>query len=280
MDGLLVKIGSSSTEWGWLDSQLFSSGVQALAVIVAAWFGFRAIRKQIRETETRRLKSELLEQSLVASRTLSDSASAMTGLLTRLMLEIEVYAKASAAGINAPLPSVRFPMILSSYQDFSDSALYLAFLIEARQFIDPRLLVFRDAILCLLHDSQIVFHKQFPLHVMQAIPTDNPAGGVFPYTAPSICTANQVSEVCSQGLSAVADGQCVAADFQVEMQNLLAADLFGHTVEHRVPLDPKHKVFRLKDAEEQRAWLAAETDWGKECTMVDQRTLEVIKGST
>lgn len=130
-----------------------------------------------------------------------------------------------------------------------------------------------------MHDGDSVFYRDFPTVVMQSLPTDKPEGGIFPYAPPTLGAAEAVKTFCKSVLNVISDGQCVAADFQVEMQNLLASELFGHRVEHRIPLDPKHQVFRIETAEEQRLWLSSETDWGRECAKIDAETLRNFAAS-
>ncbi|MFM5954307.1 MAG: hypothetical protein ACKOPE_08395 [Novosphingobium sp.] len=132
-----VNIGTAAQS-GWIDSQMIGAGIQSVAVVAAGWFGFRAITKQIRESESRRLKSQLLEQSLESARNLSGAASEAKSILIRLVLEVDVHSKAAAAGIDSPIPTIRFPAIMEMYQNFSNAALNLIFLVESRQFIEPR----------------------------------------------------------------------------------------------------------------------------------------------
>ncbi len=52
-------------------------------------------------------------------------------------------------------------------------------------------------------------------------------------------------------------------DFQVEMQNLLLADLFGHKADHRKPIDPRKFVVRLDQRDALMQRFQDDTDWGR-----------------
>lgn len=85
---------------------------------------------------------------------------------------------------------------------------------------------------------------------MRQLTVDNPAGGFFPYTPPSVAEAKSAQIICDSILAELDEANSYGEDFLVEMQNALLGDLFGTHVKHRVPLDPKLKAISLDRFEE------------------------------
>jgi hypothetical protein len=187
-------------------------------------------------------------------------------------MDIEIAARAEVAGMAYSLPRARFPMLSTLYGEFSDAALRFIYLIENRRIVDPRILIFRTAMNTVLHDSRELMFSDFVLHVMPTLPTDNPSGGIFPYTPTTIEGAQVVRTYSDRLIRALDDAVACTEDFLTEMQNVLLGDLYGHRLEPRQPLDPALRAITLDRAEELEVWFSKNTDWGIEAARINAET--------
>ena len=113
----------------------------------------------------------------------------------------------------------------------------------------------------------------FVLHVMPALPTDNPNGGIFPTASERRRRAGR-SEYSDQLIDAVDDATAYTEDFLTEMQNVLLGDLYGNHLDPRQPLDPRRRAVTLDQAQELAAWFRSDTAWGAEAARVEAQTRE------
>lgn len=262
-----------SAWWTGLSEELQAAFVGAAATASAAIFGVGAVIAQVRsqgrqsraaiaETERRKINAALYEDAVSICRGLADASIELSTKLHTMNMEIEVAARAKAAGLAYNLPSARFPSLSALYGEFTDAALRFIFLIENRRIIDPRILIFRTAMNTVLHDSHQLMFSDFVLHVMPALPTDNPDGGIFPYKPPSIEGALSVRKCSDQLIRAVDDATAYTEDFLTEMQNALLGDLYGNRLGPRQPIDPARRAVTLDQAQDLEAWFCANTAWG------------------
>lgn len=266
--------------WIGLSAELQAALVGAAATAGAAIFGVLAVIAQVRsqgrqsraaiaETERRKINAALYEDAVSICRGLADASIELSTKLHTMNMEIEVAARAEAAMLAYNLPSARFPVLSTLYGEFTDAALRFIFLVENRRIIDPRILIFRTAMSTVLHDSRQSMFSDFVLHVMPALPTDNPNGGIFPYKPPSIEGALAVRKYSDQLIDAVNDATAYTEDFLTEMQNTLLGDLYGNHLEPRQPLDPARRAVTLGQAQDLEAWFNANTAWGTEVERVE-----------
>lgn len=269
-----------SAWWIGLSVELQAALVGAAATAGAAIFGVGAVIAQVRsqgrqsraaiaETERRKINAALYEDALSICRGLADASIELSTKLQTMNMEIEITARAEAAMLAYNLPSARFPALSALYGEFADAALRFIFLIENRRIVDPRILIFRTAMNTVLHDSRQSMLSDFVLHVMPALPTDNPRGGTFPYKPPSIDGALAVRKYSDQLIRAADDATAYTEDFLTEMQNVLLGDLYGNHLEPRRPLDPARRTVTLDQAEDLEAWFNVNTAWGVEAARVE-----------
>lgn len=262
-----------SAWWIGLSAELQAALVGAAATAGAAIFGVVAVIAQVRsqgqqsraaiaETERRKINAALYEDAVSICRGLADASIELSTKLQIMNMEIEVAARAEAAMLAYNIPSARFPELSSLYGEFADAALRFIFLVENRRIIDPRILIFRTAMSTVLHDSRQSMFSEFVLHVIPALPTDNPNGGIFPYKPPSIEGALAVRKYSDQLIRAVDDATAYTEDFLTEMQNALLGDLYGNHLEPRRPLDPTRRAVTLGQAEDLEVWFSSNTPWG------------------
>ncbi|MDV3456985.1 hypothetical protein RZN05_08325 [Sphingomonas sp. HF-S4] len=274
---------SISQWWVGLAVELQAALIGAGATAGAAIFGVLAVIAQVRsqgrqsraaiaETERRKINAALYEDAVLICRGLADASIGLSTKLHIMNMEIEVAARAEAAALAYNLPTARFPMLSALYGEFTDSALRFIFLIENRRVVDPRILIFRTAMSTVLHDSRKLMFSDFVLHVMPALPTDSPDGGIFPYKPPSVEGARAIRAYSDQLIQAVDDTTAYTEDFLTEMQNVLLGDLYGNHLEPRQPLDPARKAVTLDRAQELEAWFTTNTAWGVEAARVEAET--------
>ena len=249
--------------------------ISAGATLVAALIGVGAIvwqigrqgdlnRKSIGDAESRRLKSRMYEEVEVACAAGSDAAAAFPSGLLGATQQIQMAAYAHRDGENVPIPRARIMELSGLKSELGLATIGLIDLIERRQFIDPRVLIFRSALQSALHDIQKKYDTQFFRAGMIGLPVDLPDGsGTYPYGPLTPDLADSLQKLSFGIVEHVHDVTMYAADFSVEAQNLLVADLFGSRVEHRKPIDPRRRVITLDAYEELERHFLEHTDWGR-----------------
>lgn len=272
-----------SAWWVGLSAELQAALVGAAATVGAATFSVGAVIAQVRsqarqsraviaETERRKINAALYEDAVSICRGLADASIELSTKLHIMNMEIEIAARAEAVMLAYNLPGARFPVLSALYSEFTDAALRFIFLIENRRIVDPRILIFRTAMNTVLHDSRQSMFSDFVLHVMPALPTDNPNGGIFPYKPPSIEGALVIRKISDRLICAVDDATAYTEDFLTEMQNRLLGDLYENHLEPRQPLDPARRAVTLDQAQDLEAWFSANTAWGVEAARVEAET--------
>lgn len=272
-----------SAWWGGLSTEIQAALIGGGSTVGAALFGVLAVIAQIRsqgrqsraaiaEAERRKINAALYEDAVSICRGLADASIEFGTKLRSMSMDIEIAAKAASVGMDYNLPTARFPMLMSLYGEFTDAALRFIFLIENRRIVDPRILIFRTAMNTVLHESRKLMYSDFVLHVMPTLPTDNPNGGIFPYTPTTIDGAKVVRTYSDRLIGALDDATAYTEDFLTEMQNVLLGDLYGHRLQPRQPLDPALRAITLDRAEELEKWFSTNTAWGIEAARVDVET--------
>lgn len=259
--------------WFSLSAEVQAALIGAGATAGAAVFGVLAVVAQIRsqgrqsrtamsEGERRKVKAALYEDAVLVCRTVADASIELSTKLRIMNMEVEVAATANAVNLAYHSPTIRFPQLTTLYEAFVDSALRFIFLVENRRIVDPRILIFRTAMSVVLHDSRQLMFSDFVLHVLPTVPFENPDGGTFPYTPPSIDGAHAAGRFSSQLIETLADALAYTDDFLTEMQNLLLGDLFDSALPAREPIDPNRRAVTLERAAELEKWFNDNTAWG------------------
>jgi len=270
--------------WTAMDSTLRAGFVQAAAALFAAIFGFggviitiimqgRQSRRAVAENERRRIRAAMYEDAVGICRELADTSIELSNALRMMALQLLAASQAAEHGQQITLPDARFPALLASYGRFSDATIKAIILIETRRIVDPRLIVFRSALSVVLHDTRKIVHGEFAAWVMPNIPTDNPAGGVFPYQAPTTVRAGQISQLCQRVIDSLGDATAYSEDLLVELQNLLLGDLFKSPVPARTPIDRAKRAVTLAQSEELEGWFRTTTDWGRELNRIEAEAI-------
>lgn len=221
-------------------------------------------RESVAENERRRLKSKLYEEVEAACNAYGDAQASFLSKLLLASQEIQIAAYSERDGYRYAVPQGRIMELSRLSGDLHTAAIDLVMLIERRQFIDPKLIVFRTALNAALHPVRKAFQDEFFGPAMRMLPTDRPDGeGIFPYTPPSPEDADQLNDIALRIAKHLSTAVGYVEDFAIEMQNLLVADLFGTNVVHRIPMDPAERVIRLDQAEALERYFIQETEWGR-----------------
>lgn len=246
----------------------------AVAVIGIGW-QIRAqaalSRQAIIDGESRKIKAEMYADGLRLARQVSNSSIELSTKLNITSVSLGHELQAGGPQPAIPTPTRNFQQLLDLQSQVSSDCLALVFLIEERQVVNPEIIIFRDYLLSKLYDLSSVFTDEFPHHFMYVVPTL--AGDVVhraPF-APELW-AETIASV-ERALQALSDIEMALEDFNVEMQNLLLSDVFGHNVEHRVPIDPKCQVVSIENAEAIRAALAR-SPWGRTRQRAEEQARE------
>lgn len=203
-------------------------------------------RQAILEGESRKIKAAMYDEGLRLARQVSNSSIELSTTLRIAWVSLGHEVRAGGPRPAIPLPNRTFQELSDLQAQVSSDCLALAFLIEERRVVDPKIIIFRDYLVSKLYDLSNVFTDEFPHHLMYMVPT--PAGDVI-HRAP-FAPEQWLETIASieRALDALSDIEMVVEDFNVEMQNLLLSDVFGHKVEHRVPIDPKRQVVSIANA--------------------------------
>ena len=124
-----------------------------------------------------------------------------------------------------------------------------------------------------LHDSRSIMHGEFVTLVRPNIPTDNPAGGILPYSPPPSSDAANICQLCERLIDTLGDATAYSEDLLIVLQNLLLGDLFEQSVPARLPIDSTKRAITLDRADELETWFRATTDWGRHTAEIEAETL-------
>lgn len=247
-----------------------------LFTLAAAGIGFGAVGFQInrqgklsrletRETERRHFKRELYRDGVKVARSLADASQEYLSYLLKLRLEIKVATGMAQADRPFALPTCRFLEVLEKQSALGSAAAKFAYLIEQRRIIDPRIVIFRDAVSERMHTFSNDHPRNMAETIMVGLPVDNPLGGTFPYEPPGKDRIAEIDKVVDHLVTVLCDLTAYCDDFVVEMQNTLLGDVFNAKVTKRVPVDPARRAICLEDFEDLQAWLS-QSKWGQELT--------------
>jgi hypothetical protein len=267
--------------WAAADPEIRAAIIGAVATCATGALGFgaviaqigaqgRANRRNVAESERRRLKTELYEQTVAVCATLQDANITFSNAMRLLGQSILYAAQVKAEGGGIPLNVARMQTIMDSHSAMSNAATDFIFLIERRQIIDPRLLVFRTAISVALYEIDQLYNKQFVPIAIPLLPADLPNGQVI-FNPPDVSAAQAFHQLTTNIANETGAITTCIEDFLIEMQNLLLGDLFKNRAKHRVPIDPAARVIRLDQADELEREFLTNTPWGKHVAHWEQR---------
>ncbi|QOV92952.1 hypothetical protein [Novosphingobium sp. ES2-1] len=265
-----------------MPSEIGAAWIQAGSTLVAAALAVLGIGWQIRaqaglsrqaiiDGESRKIKAAMYDDGLRLARQVSNSSIELSTKLRVASVSLGHELQAGGPHPAIPTPNRTLQQLSDLHAQISSDCLALVFLIEERRFVDPEIIIFRDYLVSKLYDLSSVFTQEFPSHLMYVVPT--PMGEVV-HRAPFSrqLWAEAIASV-ERALQTLSDIETVVEDFNVEMQNLLLSDVFGHKVAHRAPIDPKCQVVSIENAAAVRAALD-ESAWAKTCREAEEQERE------
>lgn len=253
-----------------MNGEIGAALIQTIGTLIAAggagWGIFYQLGRQgeqsreaIMVAESRKLRSQMCDESIAASRALTNSAIELSTKL--MMVKSYLWDQIDSKRI-VRLPAISpvlFQELLDLDNALSEQTSKFVVLLENRRIIDPRLIIFRDALSCVLHEHRELTKTWFPV-VIQTLPGKAPNGAILapPFSEDRARAAMDTAEKGTEVLTRVVS---IMEDFNVDIQNLLLGDIFANKVQHRNPPDPSAWVVTIENYDAVRGLIAA-TPWG------------------
>lgn len=271
----------------FLRPDILASLIGALATIAAGTLGVLVVVWQIgeqariaisqnRDNEAVKLKLRVYEEVAEICKRASDAEIMLASFIRGFANNVRMIQTWQAQGVPWSTPRERFAKFQELSSDFANALNDAIFVTERWQVIDPRFDLFRYALNAAMHDVREL-EKPYVPFIVQAMPMETPpdiAGQtkLFPWRIPDVERLSALTESLSDAL-----GTCGAyiGDMQVEMQNQLIGDLFGHRVSPREPLDPRLIAIRLDRYEALKTYFETKSAWG----MNAQRVMSEVKAN-
>lgn len=256
--------------------QFITAGGTIIAATMGAFVVFFQIGRQARNAirqnrnnEALKLKLEVYRNIIDISREASTAVGDLASLIHRFQLNL-VFARQTQdelKGYTVPTNSGDPSLFIDSKSQMSSSAIKVMAMTETWQIIDPRIEVFRKAINAALFDIDSTYTPYFnaALWVMPiGVPKEPTEKETVVWTPPSKEALAQLGKLADEVMITLMTLQSYVFDFQREMQNLLLAELFDHTIPPRGPLDANSVVIRLDQHEKLVTYFDQKSNWGRE----------------
>jgi hypothetical protein len=258
--------------WLGVSTEIQAAVLGAVATVVTATIGALIVICQIgqqarhainqnRDNEALKLKSEVYREVVAASDQASDAETDLSTFVRLFQSSLEMARLATNAGMAPAVPAARIPTLIEKKAAADRGATALVCFIERWKIIDPRTEVFKVAANVAFHDINEAYGPYLDA-AFRMMPYEGP-NGVLPWQLADEQTVAQFSALGNNLIDRLSDLQSYTYDFQLELQNLLHGKLFGHTIEPRVPLDPRNIVISLKRHKELIDHFQKNTAWGK-----------------
>ncbi len=271
---------------GWI-GPLAAIVVETLGALVVVWqFGAQARKaiEQNRINEGLKLKLRVYEEILQGCSAAIDAETSLSNLVLMFQTDVEAAHQFPPPNGVYRTPAARMPAYLEADRRFSDATIDVVLLTERWQIIDPRIDLFRFALLSAMHGHREASAAYFPF-AMDAMPLELPGPPGQPpqlrvWTPPDLHRTQALSTAL---FDAVKTCESYVADMQVEMQNLLVGGLFESRIAPREPLDPKYVALRLDRYEQLKAHFENDTPWGQSNKRIienERRRLVVENGNS
>lgn len=268
------------TVWHQFGAETKAALIGAASTFLAAGLGVGGIILQLRsqakqsrldiaETERRKLKATMWDEVVADCRVLSDAIIECSSGFSTALAQLKNAAEWASTGQRFPIPTSRAMAVNSLYVAVQDAAVSVVMLIERRQIVDPRILVFRTAFASVLHMLRDTYDRSYFQLLLRALPMDAPKGDTFPYSPPAVAMCERLEELTASLQTRLDELNSYSADFQREMQCLLLGDLFGTELGYREPLDPDAIVVRLDRASELEDYFRTRTEWGRNLSNIE-----------
>ena len=228
---------------------------------------------QSAHTERVKLKLQIYEDILGTCSAQSEAELALSSPIRQLRWAcLPCWREPAKFGGYVPVAQTTVQELMRLQSAASEEAIKIVILTEQWRIVEPRLDVFQLAMNVALHDVRVRWDAFWQAAAPVLPPVNvNPQTGIW--TPPDDAALAQLQEQCDLVLDALGTMSMYVSDFQVEMQNLLLADLFGHKVEHRKPIDPRKFVVRLDERDSLVRRFKRDSAWGR----LEQETNERVR---
>lgn len=262
-----------------LTGALIQGGATILAAAVAAWIVFVQIGRQARNAIKQSRHSEGLKLKLTIYREITRICALQEDVSTSFNTQMQLL-ESHAAGVlelgdnvNMPPPPIQWQELLSLSGEVQRTSIAVITVIEQWQIIEPRLDLFKLAMVAGLHDLReawLALVRDAP----RALPPANVADGIW---RPTNAEAQSVRDMCKAVLGHSRLVQAWVSDFQIEMQSLLLGELFGRKASPREPVDPKMFAVRLDRYDDLKPYFENETAWGRTQAAINQQVAAAVR---
>jgi len=221
-----------------------------------------------------KLKLRIYEEEVIeAVSKISDAEVTLSNYIRRFEMDLTTYNLLVRKGLRPVTPTARVPTLIDLYSSFTLATIDIVTFVETWLVVDPRLSIFQIAINVALHDAQTAWGAYFDC-ARSAMPLDSHTGIYWiPPEGESYAGAITAGNVLIDRLSTAG---AYASDFRVEMQVLLIGPIFGNNVASRQPIDPRHLVITLSDAEALASKFEASA-WGIKKKEIEDRVRDALK---
>src|SRR5690606_3122724 len=125
-------------------------------------------------------KLEIYKSALGKMQTATDTLREASSYLSSATIAIRTHADLANRGMPSSVPTERYTEFSSLHFKQSRAAIDVHIFLEEWAIIDPRLRAFRMA-LGFQNNTLTSAFSALATTLMQQLPTDNPAGGIYPY---------------------------------------------------------------------------------------------------
>jgi hypothetical protein len=157
------------------------------------------------------------------------------------------------------VPSAHPSQLIEKKSQVASSAIKVMAVTETWQIVDPRMDVFRIAIVTALHDLDFAYQPYFNA-AYRAMTIAFPKDAWAPPNEEALCQIDALGDALLNSLMTL---QAYIFDFLREMQTLLVGPMFDQRIAPRVPSSSSSVVVRLDRYAELMAYFKEQTEWGR-----------------
>ncbi|MBL0931487.1 MAG: hypothetical protein IBJ15_15395 [Alphaproteobacteria bacterium] len=295
---LLIYLVSSYFLYDFLPYSIRGPVISGMATIVVAVTGVgfavwqlerqaQNIIRGNRFTETTKRKQEIYKEILSACSAANQAQSDFGSYITSFEFDLRIAQTMASIGQRPSQPRARIEEFVSRNSTLTDATVKLMGTIEQWEIIDLRMNVFRIAFSSALHELSDEFSEYLKV-VLGVMPKNAAQSNASPsslnsapvpwHLPPAEIVEEAITRARSLSDKALNLGSYIS-DFQVEMQNLLLADLFNSKIPPRKPIDPSLKVITLDCHDELKEFFETKSAWGRSKAAAETRAKDNLQGS-
>jgi hypothetical protein len=221
--------------------------------------------KQNRENEAIKLKLEVYKDIIGISREASDAIGDLSSFVREFHSTLSLAQQTQSEVGEFVVPSFHPSQLIEKKSKLASSNIRVMAITETWQIIDPRMDIFRTAIVSSLYDIDEAYPHYFNT-AFSAMPI------AFPKDAWTPPAADVLRGIALQGdilINTLMTLQSYIFDFLREMQTLLVGQMFDHAIPARAPIDPSSVVVRLDRHAELSSYFREQSNWGRNQAQIE-----------